>query len=105
MTVPADAMVLLGAGRFRRTIMLEVEGAEAPTKGVERPGGIAYTRLRPAPWGDMRRVVEETKAQARERYGRGPDEMYVWYLTCRICSNERDFETLFVAHYKQLPAG
>lgn len=105
LSVPDDAMLLLGAGKFRRTIMLEVEGSEATSRGVERPGGIAFTRLVPAPWGDMRRVVDETKAQARERYGKDPDDMYVWYLTCRVCSAARNFETLIVAHYKKLPVG
>lgn len=105
LTVPNDAMLLLGAGKFRRTIMLEVEGANPGTKGLERPGGVAFTRLVPAPWGDMRRLVDETKTQARERYGKDPDEMYVWYLTCRICSKAREFETLIVAHYKKPPAG
>ena len=105
LTVPDDAMLFLGAGKFRRTIMLEVEGAGPGTKGVERPGGIAYTRLVPAPWGDMRRVVDETKVQARDRYGKDPDDMYVWYLTCRVCSAARNFETLIVAHYKKLPGG
>ncbi len=103
LAAPEDAMLLLGAGKFRRTIMLEVEGADASTKGVERPGGIAYTRLAPAPWGDMRRVVDETKSQARARYGRDPDDLYVWYMTCRVCSKGRDFETLIVAHYKKQP--
>ena len=103
LTVPDDAMLLLGAGKFRRAIMLEVEGQDASAKGLKRPGGIAFTRLLPAPWGDMRRVVEETKVMARERYGRVPDEMLVWYLTCRICSRARDFETLVVAHYKKQP--
>ena len=103
LVVPEDAMLLLGAGKFRRKIMLEVEGAQPGQKGVERPGGIAYTRLAPAPWGDMQRVVGETKDAARARYNRNPDELYVWYLTCRACSTVRQFETLFVAHYKKRP--
>ncbi len=103
LTVPEDAMLLLGAGKFRRTIMLEVEGATSGQKGVERPGGIAFTRLVPAPWGEMQRVVGETKDAAKERYGRNPDDLYVWYLTCRKCSPARHFETLFVAHYKKQP--
>lgn len=103
LTVPEDAMLLLGAGRFRRSIMLEVEGAQPGQKGVERPGGMAYTRLVPAPWGDMQRVVGETKDAARTRYGKDPDEVYVWYLTCRICSQVRQFETLIAAHYKKHP--
>ncbi len=103
LAVPEDAMLLLGAGKFRRDIMLEVEGAAPGQKGVERPGGIAYTRLVPAPWGEMQRVVGETKDAAKERYGKNPDDLYVWYLTCRKCSQARQFETLFVAHYKQQP--
>ncbi|MEO6397111.1 MAG: hydrolase [Tepidiformaceae bacterium] len=104
LTVPEDAMLLLGAGKFRRQIMLEVEGAEPGQKGVDRPGGMAYTRLLPAPWGEMQRVVGETKDAARIRYGKEPDELYVWYLTCRTCSQARQFETLIVAHYKKSPA-
>lgn len=103
LVVPEDAMLLLGAGKFRRKIMLEVEGAQPGQKGVERPGGIAYTRLVPAPWGDMQKVVGETMDAARDRYKRNPDELYVWYLTCRACSTARQFETLIVAHYKKRP--
>ena len=103
LTVPEDAMLLLGAGKFRRKIMLEVEGAQRGQKGVDWPGGIAYTRLVPAPWGDMQKVVGETKDAANARYNKNPDELYVWYLTCRLCSTERQFETLIVAHYKKHP--
>lgn len=103
LTVPQDAMLLLGAGKFRREIMLEVEGAEPGQKGVVRPGGIAYTRLVPAPWGDMQKVVGETKEAARARYGKDPNDLYVWYLTCRACSQSREFETLILAHYKKQP--
>lgn len=99
-TVPPDAMILLGAGRFRRQVLLEVEGVPSGTKGVVRPGGLAFSRLVSAPWGRMQRVVDETRDRAREKYGREPDDIWVWYLTCRICSRERDFETLVVAHLK-----
>ena len=103
LTVPEDAMLLLGAGKFRRKIMLEVEGAQPGQKDIDRPGGIAYTRLVSAPWGDMQKVVAETKDAALARYSRNPDELYVWYLTCRACSTVRQFETLIVAHYKKRP--
>jgi hypothetical protein len=103
LTVPDDAMLLLGAGRFRRSIMLEVEGAAPSTKGVERPGGIAFSRLVPAPWGSMQTVVDATRDLATDEYGRKPDEVWVWYLTCRICSAARSFETLIVAHYTKNP--
>ena len=69
------------------------------------PGGVAWTRLLPAPWGRMRALMGETKRLARERYGRAPDSVWVWYLTCRVCSAEREFETLFVAHYRRRAAG
>jgi hypothetical protein len=68
---------------------------------VERPGGIVFTRILNAPWGEMARNLEETRAAALERYGRAPDSMWVWYLTCRACSAQRGFETLFVAHYRE----
>ncbi len=100
-TIPDDAMVLLGEGRFRRPVMLEVEGAPAGTRGVERPGGVVFTRLVPARYGDMKRVVEETVAAATERYGKKPDATWIWYLTCRGCSAERDYETLVLAHYRE----
>ena len=103
LTVPEDAMLLLGAGKFRRQIMLEVEGAQPGQRGVFRPAGIAYSRLVPAPWGDMQKVVGETKDAARARYGKEPSEIYVWYLTCRTCSQSRQFETLILAHYKKQP--
>lgn len=99
-SVPADAMFLLGAGRFRRPVLLEIE-EPAAGKDVVHPGGFAYTRLVPAPWGDMQKVVDSTEAVATEKYGRKPDDLWVWYLTCRACSNERNFETLIVAHFKE----
>ncbi len=98
-TVPEDAMLLIGSGKFRRPILLEVEDVPHGARGIERPGGIAYTRLVPAPWGELPKVVERTRRQAHEKYGRAPDDLWVWYLTCRRCSKERDFETLIVAHY------
>ena len=102
-TVPDDAMLLNGAGRFRRPIMLEVEGVPAGTKGFERPGGVAFTRIFEAKWGQLARVADQTKMEARAKYGRDPDNTWVWYLTCRHCSKERNFETLIVAHYRQKP--
>ena len=103
-TIPVDAMMLLGAGRFRRPVLLEVEAAGRNAKDIERPGGIAYTRLRPAPYGSMQKIVDETRSEAEARYGRAPDELYVWYLTCKWCSAELEYETLFVAHYATPPA-
>ncbi len=98
--VPEDPMLLLGSGRFRRPLLLEVEG-DAP--GVWRPGGFAFSRLVPAPFGALRREAERTAAAARERYGRPPDHIWVWYLTCGRCSAARQFETLFIAHYREGP--
>lgn len=100
-TVPEDAMLLIGSGKFRRPILLEVEGAAEGAKDIERPGGIAFTRLVPAPWGELPKVVERTRKEAQEKYGRDPDALWVWYLTCRQCSRERNFETLIVAHYRE----
>lgn len=99
-TVPEDAMLLNGPGKFRRPIMLEVEGARDDAKDVLRPGGVAFTRLFEAPWGELSKVAEATKKDAAERYGREPDELWIWYLTCRECSRARNFETLIVAHYR-----
>ena len=99
-TVPDEPMILLGEGRFRRPLMLEIEGAPEKAKGVVRPGGIVYSRLVPAPLGEIRQVVNETNRRAAERYGRKPDSTWLWYLTCRYCSADRDYETLFVAHYR-----
>ena len=48
----------------------------------------------------MKNLVRETRAMARERYGRDPDDLWIWYLTCTECSQSRDWETLFVAHYR-----
>ena len=102
-SVPDDAMLLLGSGNFRRSLLLEVEGVEPGTKGVEFPGGMAFSRLVSAPWGQMKSLVEESENMAEERYGRRPDDIWVWYLTCRICSSERNFETLIVGHYREKP--
>ncbi len=99
-TVPEDAMFLMGRGQFRRPVMLEVEGVSPSTRGVKVPGGVAYTRLVPAPWGEMKRRVKETESIARARYGRRPDGLWIWYLTCGVCSHARNFETLIIAHYR-----
>ena len=99
-TVPDDAMLLVGAGKFRRPILLEVEGASADAKGIYRPGGFAYTRLLHAPWGQLPKLTRNTEMEARQKYGRPPDSTWVWYLTCRECSKPRNFETLIVAHYR-----
>jgi hypothetical protein len=48
--------------------------------------------------------VKDTVKAAKERYGRGPDGTWLWFLTCARCSVPRDFETLIVAHYKRPPA-
>lgn len=98
-TIPADAMVLLGGGRLSRKLLLEVEDVPAGLK-VTRPGGFAFSRLLEVPWGEMKSAVERTKTEAREKYGRKPDDVWIWYLTCRECSAARKFETLVVAHYK-----
>ena len=105
-TVPDDAMLIFGPGKVRRQVMIEVEvdGDPASRKGVHVPGGIAYSRLVAAPWGEMKRIARDTEAAAAERYGKKPDALWVWYLTCNICSAERNYETLFIAHYKKAPA-
>lgn len=102
-TVPDDAMLLVGAGKFRRPILLEVEGASDDAKGIYCPGGIAYTRLLEAPWGQLPKLTRNTEMEARQKYGRPPDNTWVWYLTCRECSKARNFETLIVAHYRTAP--
>lgn len=101
--VPDDAMLLFGDGRFRRDVLLEVDSVPDTAPGIVRPGGIAYSRLVPAPFGQVKKLAEETRALARERYGSPPDHLWLWYVTCRECSAERDFETLFVAHYAVRP--
>ncbi len=102
-TVPEDAMLLMGPGRIRRPVMLEVEDADTSRRDIVTPGGVVFTRLLPAPWGQMRTLVKETRDMARERYGRNPRRIWVWYLTCQTCSSARDYETLFVAHYPKRP--
>lgn len=104
LTIPDDAIILLGAGQFRRPILLEVENVPPGTKGVIHPGGIAYSQLVEAPWGEMRHKAGAFTEAATERYGRKPDDVWIWYLTCRECSHERNFETLLIAHYRQAPA-
>lgn len=100
-TVPDEPMFLLGSGQFRRPALLEVEDAAPGARGIECPGGIAFTRLVPAPPGKIRPVVRAVEAEAQERYGRSPDQTWLWYLTCRVCSERRNFETLVVAHYRE----
>jgi hypothetical protein len=98
-TVPDDPMLLVGQGRFRRPILLEVDEPQSDAKDIYRPGGIAYTRLLEAPWGQLPKLTKATTDEAEARYGRAPDNVWVWYLTCRECSRARNFETLIVAHY------
>lgn len=99
-TVPEDAMALLGSGQFRRPVWLEVE--DAPDhKEIVRPGGMAYTRLVEAPLGTMGKIVREAEMEARVKYDRTPDATWLWYLTCRVCSRERNFETLIVMQYRE----
>lgn len=98
-TVPEDAMVLLGEGRFRRPVLLEVENASEDTD-VARPGGVAFTRIVEAPLGSIQKAVAGAVKDARQRYGRPPDATWVWYLTCRKCSGPRNYETLVVNHYR-----
>jgi hypothetical protein len=98
--VPEAAMLLNGEGKFRRPMMLEVEGAPEDAAGLERPGGIAYTRVFEAPWGQLKKFASQLEREATERYGRKPDDVWVWYLTCRHCSKARKFETLILAHYR-----
>jgi hypothetical protein len=102
--VPADAMFLLGEGKFRRPVLLEVEGLAPDARGAVRPGGVVYSRLVPAPFGEMKQAVAATVEAAVERYGRKPDDTWLWYLTCRICSGPREFETLILAHYREAPS-
>ncbi|GIW17399.1 hydrolase [Tepidiforma sp.] len=97
--VPEDAMLLIGEGTFSRPLLLEVEGEVPASKEVIRPGGVAYSRLVEAPWGELAKAARRLRDEARERYGRPPAAMYAWYLTCPVCSRERNFETLLVAHY------
>lgn len=103
-TIPRDAMLLLGAGKFRRPVMMEVEDADPGARGVTMPGGVVYTRLLKTPWSDMAANAKQTTGEAQQRFGRDPDNLWVWYLTCTECSSERDYETLFVAHYRDDPA-
>ncbi|MEX2081708.1 MAG: hydrolase [Dehalococcoidia bacterium] len=98
--VPDDPMVLLGAGQFRRPILLEVEDPPEEARDMVRPGGVAFSHLAPAPLGAMKARMKDLKQAGRGRYGRDPDDIWAWYLTCRTCSRERNFETLLVGHYK-----
>jgi hypothetical protein len=98
-TIPGDAMVLIGPGGLRRPLWLEVEAPEG-TKGIERPGGFVFSRLLPARMGQMKKMVADTVEIARKRYQRKPDRVWMWYLTCAVCSAPRDFETLIIAQYK-----
>ncbi len=100
---PDDAMFLLGSGRFRRRVLLEVDGVGPGARDVVFPGGMIYSRLLEVPWGEMKSAVAATSDVARSRYCRRPDDMFVWYLTCRRCSRQRNFETLIVAHYRRGP--
>jgi hypothetical protein len=97
--VPDDAMILIGEGRFSRPMLIEVENAPEGRRDIVRPGGVAYSHLVEAPPGHVGNLRGAFLVEAEKRYGRAPDNVYLWYLTCRECSAERNFETLLVAHY------
>jgi hypothetical protein len=105
--LPEDAMILVGNGKFRRDILVELDNnRKIPSnKKIFDPGGVSFTKIYEAPWGQMRNLMTEFETQATARYGRRPDKTWVWYLTCQICTTERNFETLFVAHYKNGKTG
>ena len=63
--------------------------------------GVVFTRLVPASLGALRKALNETVTMAAARYGRKPDDTWMWYLTCRYCSAARAYETLVVAHYRR----
>ncbi len=101
--VAEEPMVLLGPGRLARTLLLELADDAPVTPAVWQPGGFAFSRLVPAPLGAMKRELAATVEEARKRYGRPPDAVWIWYLTCASCSRARNFETLFLAHYRDGP--
>jgi hypothetical protein len=99
LTVPESPMLLLGEGRLRRPVLLEVE-TDRDDANVVRPGGFAWSRVLPASFGQMKALAAETRNLAAERYRRPPDDFWIWYLTCAVCSQARNWETMFVAHYR-----
>lgn len=98
-TVPGDPMILLGEGRFRRPLLIEIEDAPPDLDGLFEPGGFAFTLLEKAPPGTVGKLEKQAREAAAAKYGRQPDHLWLWYLTCGRCSGERDFETLFVSHF------
>lgn len=96
---PDEPMVLLGPGKFRRPVLVEVEDTEETSVSLVRPGGFAYTQIVSAPPGQITDILAEAANTAGDKYGREPSAMWTWYLTCRKCSADREFETLFVAHF------
>lgn len=100
--LPEGGMVLLGEGKFRRPVLVEIDVAQG-TRGPDifRPGGVAFTRLVPGKMGTLGKLLSETTGMAIGRYGRKPDNVWLWYLTCRECSEPRGFETLIVCHYRE----
>ena len=78
--------------------MLVVGGVAGDSEDV-RLGGVAFAGIFKAPWGQLGKVAEETEREAEAKYGRKPDAIWIWYLTCRYCSKARNFETLVAAHF------
>jgi hypothetical protein len=99
MAIPESPMLLLGEGRFRRPVLLEVE-TEIEHPRLIRPGGFTWSRVLPASFGQIKNLAAETRQKAEERFGRAPEDFWVWYLTCAVCSEARNWETMFVAHYR-----
>jgi hypothetical protein len=100
MAIPDSPMLLLGEGRLRRPVLLEVE-TDVSHPNLVRPGGFAWSRVLPASFGQMKNLATETRKLAEQRLGRAPDDFWVWYLTCAVCSEARNWETMFVAHYRE----
>ncbi len=88
-TVPEDAMLLIGSGKFRRPILLEVEdalGGKALTARRDR-----LHRQLPAPWGSSEGCGTQPPGSAA-KYGRERTTSG-WYLTCRLCSKARELRS------------
>jgi hypothetical protein len=86
-------MVLIQAGKFLPSMLVEARGLEDAKPRFKR----VYTELVEAPWGKIGKAVQEAQGHCLGRHGRLPRKVYLQYLSCRLCSNERGFPTLIVA--------
>jgi hypothetical protein len=88
-----EGALLIQSAKFLPSMLIEARGLDAARPRFNR----VYTELVDAPWGRIGRAVQEAQGHCLGRHGRLPRKVYLQYLSCGRCSNERGFPTLIIA--------